>query len=66
MAFGWGRHRSLGIHLARMEMITALNALLDRLPGLRPDPDAEPARITGLMFRAPEHVRAAWDAPAAT
>jgi cytochrome P450 len=61
LAFGWGRHRCLGVHLARMELVTALDALLDRLPGLRPDPDVEPARISGLMFRAPEHVRAVWD-----
>jgi cytochrome P450 len=64
IAFGWGFHRCLGVHLARMELVTALEALLDRLPGLRPDPDVEPASITGLMFRAPEHVRAVWDLPA--
>jgi cytochrome P450 len=62
IAFGWGFHRCLGVHLARMELRAALRALLDRLPGLRPDPDVSPARITGLMFRAPEHVRAVWDA----
>jgi cytochrome P450 len=63
VAFGWGRHRCLGVHLARMELVTALEALFDRLPSLRPDPDVPPARITGLMFRAPDHVRAVWDAP---
>ena len=62
IAFGWGFHRCLGVHLARMELAVALNALLDRLPGLRPDPEVEPARITGVMFRAPDHVRAVWDA----
>jgi len=61
LAFGWGRHRCLGVHLARMELITALNVLLDRLPNLRPASDVEPARITGLMFRAPTHVWAEWD-----
>ncbi len=61
IAFGWGFHRCLGVHLARMELATALGILLDRLPGLRPDPDVPPARISGLMFRAPEHVRAVWD-----
>ena len=65
IAFGWGFHRCLGVHLARMELTVALNALLDRLPGLRPDPDVDPARITGVMFRAPDHVHAVWDpAPA--
>lgn len=61
IAFGWGRHRCLGVHLARMELVTALDVLLDRLPNLRPDPSVEPARITGLMFRAPDHVWSAWD-----
>jgi cytochrome P450 len=66
IAFGWGFHRCLGVHLARMELRAALGVLLDRLPGLRPDPDVAPARITGLMFRAPEHVRAVWDVPSGT
>jgi cytochrome P450 len=61
LAFGWGRHRCLGVHLARMELVTALNVLLDRLPGLRPAAGVEPASITGLMFRAPTHVWAEWD-----
>lgn len=63
IAFGWGFHRCLGVHLARMELRAALSVLLDRLPGLRPDPSAPPARISGLMFRAPDHVRAVWDTP---
>ncbi len=63
IAFGWGRHRCLGVHLARMELITALDVLLDRLASLRPDPTVEPARITGLMFRAPDHVWSTWDTP---
>ena len=63
IAFGWGEHRCLGVHLARMELIVALDVLLDRLPNLRPDSTVEPARITGLMFRAPDHVWSAWDVP---
>ncbi len=53
VAFGFGPHVCLGQHLARMEMNTALNALLDRLPNLRLDPDEEPPSISGLMFRSP-------------
>src|SRR5207247_9629893 len=48
LSFGFGRHFCLGYHLAKMEARTALNAVLDRLPELRLDPDAEPPRITGL------------------
>jgi cytochrome P450 len=53
VAFGFGPHVCLGQHLARMETTVALNALLDRLPDLRLDPEAEGAEITGLMFRSP-------------
>ena len=53
MAFAFGPHRCLGMHLARMETTVALNAVLDRLPGVRLDPDAEDVHITGQAFRAP-------------
>ena len=32
----------LGLHLARMETRVVLSQVLDRLPGLRTDPEAEP------------------------
>ena len=48
-----GPHMCLGMHLARMETRVALNALLDRLPNLRLDPDGRDVHITGLAFRAP-------------
>jgi len=54
LAFGFGRHHCLGYHLANLEAQLALTALLDRLPGLRLDPAAEPPRITGLAFRSPK------------
>src|SRR2546428_11452481 len=57
LSFGFGRHFCLGYHLAKMEARTALNAVLDRLPELRLDPDAEPPRITGLAFRSPQALR---------
>ncbi|MEX2158663.1 MAG: cytochrome P450 [Dehalococcoidia bacterium] len=53
VAFGFGPHVCLGQHLARMETAVALNALFDRLPNLRLDPDAVDPHITGLMFRSP-------------
>lgn len=53
VAFGFGPHVCLGQHLARMETMVAMNALLDRLPNLRLDPAAEDVHITGLMFRSP-------------
>ncbi|HUN31855.1 MAG TPA: cytochrome P450 [Trebonia sp.] len=50
-AFGGGEHICMGMHVARAEIVTAVSALLDRLPGLRLDPDAEPPRYTGLYER---------------
>ena len=52
MAFAFGPHMCLGMHLARMETTVAINALLD-LPNLRLDPDAEDVHVSGLAFRAP-------------
>jgi cytochrome P450 len=56
LAFAFGRHHCLGYHLARMEIRIALDAILDRLPRLRLDPDAPPPQILGLAFRAPKRV----------
>ncbi len=53
MAFAYGNHTCLGMHLARMETRVLLDAVLDRLPNLRLDPDADDVHITGLTFRAP-------------
>lgn len=53
MAFAGGPHACLGMHLARTEIRVALDALLDRLPGMRLDPKAEDVHITGLSLRSP-------------
>jgi cytochrome P450 len=56
VTFARGPHACLGIHLARLEAIAAVNALVGR-PGAVArllDP------ITGLVFRAPERVVANW------
>ena len=52
---GWGHgvHVCLGMHLARMEMRVAMNLLIDRLPNLRFDPEADDLYIRGQVFRAP-------------
>lgn len=55
-SFGNGIHKCLGMHLARMEMRVLLNAVLDRLPGLRLDPDAEDVHVHGLIFRSPPNL----------
>ena len=53
MAFAYGNHTCLGMHLARMETRVVIDAVLDRLANLRLDPDAADVHITGLTFRAP-------------
>ncbi|HZJ26734.1 MAG TPA: cytochrome P450 [Acidimicrobiia bacterium] len=56
IAFGVGLHMCLGMHLARMEMATAVNRLIDRCPNLRFDEEAfarDDAHIHGENFRSP-------------
>ena len=61
IAFAWGPHMCLGLHLARMETRVALTQVLDRLPNLRLDPGAERPFITGMVFRAPNTLPVIWD-----
>lgn len=61
LAFANGPHICLGQHVARAEMVNAIGALLDRLPNLRLDPDAEPPSIIGLYERGPTHIPVVWD-----
>jgi len=61
LAFGWGRHLCLGMHLARLELRVGIATLLARLPGLRFDPDAAPPRIVGTAFRGPERLAVVFD-----
>ena len=63
IAFATGPHMCLGMHLARMETTVALNAVLDRLPDVRIDPDAEAPYITGMTFRAPPALPVVFTAP---
>jgi cytochrome P450 len=51
IAFAQGAHTCLGMHLATLELETALALLLERLPKLRRDPGAPAPVITGGSFR---------------
>ena len=62
LAFAWGPHMCLGVHLARMETKVLLTRLLDRLPNLRLDPDREVPQISGMVFRAPAAIHVCFDA----
>jgi cytochrome P450 len=61
-SFGHGIHKCLGMGLARMEMRVLLNAVLDRLPGLRLDPEARDVHIHGLIFRSPPNLPVVFEA----
>jgi cytochrome P450 len=55
LAFGLGKHFCLGYHLARLEVQTAIHAILDHLPNLRLDPREE-CWIQGVSFRSPNRL----------
>jgi cytochrome P450 len=61
LAFGTGPHQCLGMHLARLELRVALDAILDRLPNLHLDPDAPAPVIQGLAFRGPDALPVRFD-----
>jgi cytochrome P450 len=62
VAFAHGPHVCIGMHLARLEAHTAIRRLLERLPGLRLDPD-RPSAPRGLVFRKPPTLHVVWEQP---
>lgn len=69
IAFGAGPHMCLGMHLARLEMASAVGRVLARCPGLRLDPegeerwgpDASDPHIHGEWFRSPTALPVVFD-----
>ena len=60
LTFGFGNKFCPGSHLARRQLLVALDVILDRLPRLRVvDGDAP----SGAILRRTEHLQVAWDAP---
>ena len=59
LAFATGPHLCIGARLARYETRAAWRILLDRLPGLRLDPE-RPIEISGWEFRSPHHLHVQW------
>jgi cytochrome P450 len=52
LTFNFGPRSCVGAGLARMEMHAALNAVLDRLPNVRPDTAAEVPRFASQFMRS--------------
>jgi cytochrome P450 len=61
LAFAGGAHVCVGALLGRFEARTAMQLLLERLPGLRLDPD-RPAEFEGWEFRSPLQLHLLFDA----
>jgi cytochrome P450 len=59
LAFAQGPHACVGLHLARLETQVALEAALDRWPGMRLHADATPP--SGVVFRKPKRLPVSWD-----
>lgn len=62
LAFGTGRHQCLGMHLARLELRVGLRVLIERLRGLRLDPESGPVLVEGHAFRSPPRLPVLFDA----
>ncbi|HLM18643.1 MAG TPA: cytochrome P450, partial [Acidimicrobiia bacterium] len=61
LGFGSGPHVCLGMHVARAEMNVGITALLDRLPNLRLDPDAEQPNYIGFYERGATAIPVVFD-----
>ena len=53
LTFGFGMHFCVGAHLARAELATALDVVLERLDDLQLVSDA-PTRFVGSVLRGPD------------
>src|SRR5579875_2616055 len=60
IAFGFGRHRCIGEHLARLEMRAVAEALLSRVPDYRLAPGAE-IRMRTALVRGPLSLEVTWE-----
>jgi cytochrome P450 len=63
LAFGRCVHYCVGAQIARMEARVAIDALLARLPGLRPAPGFARPYLANLMHRGPRRLDVRWDRP---
>jgi cytochrome P450 len=64
LSFSFGPHMCIGMHMARMEVstaMTAMTAMMKRMPNMRLDPDAPTPQMMGGSFRWPSAVPVVWD-----
>jgi cytochrome P450 len=61
LAFGFGPHRCVGLHLGRMEATVMLETLIRRVRGLRVATDVAPPQRSGVIHRGCERLPLAYD-----
>ncbi|OGO51854.1 MAG: cytochrome [Chloroflexi bacterium RBG_16_69_14] len=59
LAFAQGPHACVGLHLARLETQSALDAVLDGWPGIRIETGS--TAPSGVIFRKPRSLQVRWD-----
>lgn len=59
--FGFGPHMCIGQFVAKVEIVCAVNAVLDLFPNIRIDPDKPAPEITGAMLRGASQLHVIWD-----
>ena len=58
LAFAQGPHACVGLHLARLETLSALDAVLDGWPGIQIETGSTPP--SGVIFRKPRSLPVRW------
>lgn len=59
--FGFGTHMCIGQFVAKIELTSAINTILDLFPNIRLDPDQPAPKIQGAMLRGAKSVAVIWD-----
>jgi cytochrome P450 len=59
--FGFGPHMCIGQFVAKLELLCAINGILDLLPNVRLDPAYPAPKIEGAHLRGAKHVHVIWD-----
>jgi cytochrome P450 len=61
LGFGWGIHLCVGAPLARLEMVSALTAVTERIASMSLAPGFEYERVRFFMMQGPTHVDVVFD-----
>ena len=61
LGFGFGPHMCIGQFVAKVELNSAINAILDLFPGIRLDPSKPAPEIAGAQLRGAKAIHVIWD-----